>query len=169
MAENKELTIADRLKELEAREKAIAAKETEVAEKERKAEERLKAMEAAERESEGQLIRPSEKATLGPNPYRFLVGPKNEKYKDVLKSKEISAIDETEAIRVYILQTAHPEKAGKQVDPLIYELKAVNLEPEKREALHKKAKRLELIRAKFDKGNPLTDEEETLLREADYS
>jgi hypothetical protein len=161
--------VVDRLKQVEAREKALAAKEQAMKAQEAELDIKLKQLQAAEDEAEGRTLRPAEKAIKGPCPYRFNVGPRNEKYADRIPTIEIEAVDESEAIRVYILRTADPDKPNKQIDPLTYELKAICLNPEKRLETLKVKRRLVLIREKFNRGQPLAEDEMKLLEEADYS
>lgn len=147
-------SLEERLAKLEAAEAAMKARE-----------EALQAREEsllAQKDSSAlRPIRPSEAVTIG-NGYKFEVSPANPT--DNLPKKEIDCCDESEAIRWYIATTSDPEKPGKQLDPVKYQLKVKCLDPRKA-ADRAAALRLAGIRAKAARQGMLTDEEQRLFDE----
>lgn len=148
----KGMSIEDRLAALEAREKELQARESEVQKREEVAK-------RAEDSNAARPIRGDGKAFVGDG-YEFEVGPVNPKHD--LPSKKIVACDESEAIRVYILTTTDPVKKGKQVDTVTYPVKAVCLSRKRDESI-KYQKMVAAIRAKQDRGQSLTEQEQTIL------
>ena len=157
----------ERLRRLEERENQLLAKEKEFQDREKAVMARESAIAETDRTAGDVRIRTGITACKGTDPCIFSVGPKNEKYKDRLPTLSIEACDEGEAMRFYILTVSDPDVAGKQVDPLTHQLKAVILNPEKRRIRQAKDKRNEFIRRKFNKQMVLTEEETDLLQEMD--
>lgn len=153
MAKEKEqLTLEERLARLEQAEASLREREKAISEKE-------EAIRAAEDSSAVRPVRPSEAVCVGEG-YEFEVSPG--KKDSVLPVKRIRACDESEAIRWYVATTPSPENAGKQVDPVKHPLVAKCLDA-KREARRKEAILLASLRAKAERGNMLTSEEQSLL------
>jgi hypothetical protein len=108
-------------------------------------------------------VRPSEAVCVGEG-YEFEVKPT--KADSTLPTKTISCCDESEAIRWYVATTPSPENAGKQVDPVKHPLKATCLDA-RRESQRKQTLMLANLRAKAERGNMLTAQEQAMLDEAD--
>jgi hypothetical protein len=159
MAEKKDLkeqlSQEERLARLEAAEAALKERERAIAEKE-------ESLRAAEDSSAVRPVRPSEAVCVGDG-YEFEVIPL--KADSGLATKRVRACDESEAIRWYVATTASPDNPGKQVDPVKYPLKAV-CKDQRREERRKQALILASLRAKAERGNMLTEEEQSML-EAD--
>jgi hypothetical protein len=151
-----EATMDERLKRLEAAEAALKEREKAV----EKQEEAL----AAQKDSGAQRpIRPSEAVTVGEG-YKFQVGPIAAN--TGLPTKEIDCCDESEALRWYVATTGHPKNPTKQVDPVSYPL-WVKCVDQRREENRKISLRIAMIRAKSERGNALTQEEESILDAAE--
>jgi hypothetical protein len=151
-----EATMEERMKRLEVAEAALKEREKAVKEQE----EAL----AAQKDSGAQRpIRPSEAVTFGEG-YKFEVGPIAAN--TGLPRKEIECCDESEALRWYVATTSSPKHPGKQVDPVAFPLQVKCLDP-RREEDRKISLRIAMIRAKSERGNALTKEEESILDAAE--
>lgn len=150
-----EAALDARLKELEAKEKAIAEKEAE-----------LNAKEAAMSDGKGRRFNPKAQALRGPVPYKFKVGPVNPKYHDKLPIKEIEAVDESEAKRWYAESHEDPDRGGQAVDTVRIEL-MVKCVDSRRAQAQQLALRLANIRSKRDSGVALSEQEEEMLLSAE--
>lgn len=153
MAKEKEqLTIEERIARLEAAEASLREREKEISERE-------EAIRAQQDSSAVRPVRPSEVVCVGEG-YEFTVSPM--KADSPLQSKTIRCCDESEAIRWYVATTQSPENPGKQVDPVKHPLRAVCNDP-KREQRRKEALILSSLRAKAERGNLLTEDEQRML------
>lgn len=150
--------LADKLRKLEELERKLAEREKSLTERE-------ESLRSAEDSSAIRPVRPSEVVCVGDG-YLFEVSPV--KPESGLPKKEIRCCDESEALRWYVATTASPDNPTKQVDPVKYQLKAVCNDPTR---THKRQQDLKLaaIRAKAERGNPLTAEEEQALFQSDLS
>jgi|694.fasta_scaffold04211_9 hypothetical protein len=145
------------MRELEAREAAIAKREKEVAEKEA-------AVVAAEDSSKTRPLRATENVYKGEFPYMFEVRSVNNN-PDV-PTKHIECCDESEAKRWYQVTTPHPKNVTKQIDLVTFPVNVVCLSPERSERLGK-AKRLAGIAKRLEAGFALSKEDQALLAEAE--
>lgn len=149
-----QVSLEDRLAKLEAAEAAMKAREEALTARE-------ESLLAQKDSSALRPIRPSEAVTIG-NGYKFEVSPVNPAHN--LPKKEIECCDESEAIRWYVATTSDPEKPGKQLDPVKYQLTVKCLDPRKA-ADRAAALKLASIRAKAARQGILTDEEQRLFDE----
>jgi hypothetical protein len=148
----KAATVEERLAALEAREKDLLARESQVQKREEDAK-------RAEDSNAARPVRGDGKAFIGDG-YEFQVEGVNPKHN--LPVKKITACDESEAIRVYILTTNDPIKTGKQVDTVAYPVKATCLSRKREESI-KYQKMVAAIRSKDERGQSLTEQERTIL------
>jgi hypothetical protein len=151
-----QLSLEERLARLEAAEASLREREKAVNERE-------ESLKAAEDSGAVRPVRPSEAVCVGDG-YEFEVSPA--KADSTLPAKRIRCCDESEAIRWYVATTASPENAGKQVDPVKHPLRAVCKDP-RRDERRKQALLLASLRAKSERGNMLTEEEQAMLDAAD--
>jgi hypothetical protein len=147
---------------IEERLAALEQAEARIKEREKEFEAREAALKLQEDSSASRPMRTDEKLLRGDG-YRFEVGPI--KKDSGLPTKEFVCCDETEAIRVYIMTTQDPVKKGKQVDTVPFPVYAKCLD-DRRANNVKQQKMVSIIRAKDEKGHPLTDEERMILEMA---
>ena len=83
-----------------------------------------------------------------------------------LPKKTIRCCDESEAIRWFILTNAHPDKPGVQIDPSAHPVTAKCVDGRRDERI-KKDKLIGNLRSKAERGQILSDVEQTLLDAAD--
>lgn len=140
------LSITERLKRFEEAEKRLKQREAEL-------DAREAALEAVDKEGYG--LRPAESAFLGSG-WDFEVGPVNPRH--TIPIKKVKCADETEAIRWYVATTPHPEKPGKQVDPVTFPLKATCLSRD-RELGIRREHRKAYLRRRIENGEALTPAE----------
>jgi hypothetical protein len=145
-----------RLAALEAGEKALKEKQAELLEMQEK-------MRAAEDSDRLRPVRPSEAVCVG-NGYLFVVTGKKDS--DGLPRKEIRCCDESEALRWYVATTPNPKNPTKQVDPVTFHLDVKCMDATRNEHRQRDL-RLSVLRAKSDRGVPLTPEEQQTLEEWD--
>jgi hypothetical protein len=151
-----ESALAEKLRSLEELERRLLDKEKALAEKE-------EALRSNEDSGALRPVRPSEIVCVGEG-FLFEVGPV--KADSGLPTKEIACCDETEAIRWYVATTASPENPTKQVDPVKHQLRAVCNDPSRQDR-RRRDLQLAAVRAKAERGNVLTPEEEQMLFQAD--
>jgi hypothetical protein len=145
------------MRELEAREAAIAKKEKEVADREM-------AIVAAEDSSKTRPLRATEDVFKGDFPYLFQVKSVNNNPE--VKTKTVECCDESEAKRWYQVTTPHPKNPTKQIDLVVYPVDVVCLSPE-RELRFSKEKRLSHALKRLEAGFSISKEDQQLLVEAD--
>lgn len=123
-----------------------------------------------EREKNAELLEleAGRKVSINDRPYAgdagwmFQVGPRNPAEYPDLKVETFKATDEAEAKRWYLNSHEFPKGSGIVIDPIQITIDVKCVDPKRNQSILL-AKRLGVIRAKLDRGQSLSKEEEQIL------